>query len=104
MESKAKASEFGAEVEAHLASIRSEIVGLTDVVSQLMAKMTAQTSGLAKEGLEEAARVGREAASRAKSTAQHATASLEQAIEDKPLASVLIALVIGFLAGSIMRR
>jgi ElaB/YqjD/DUF883 family membrane-anchored ribosome-binding protein len=104
MESKAKTREVGAEVEAQLASMRNDIAGLADLVSQLMTKMTAETSDLAKEGLEEAARVGREAASRAKSTAQHATASLEQVIEDKPFASVLIALVIGFLAGSILRR
>jgi ElaB/YqjD/DUF883 family membrane-anchored ribosome-binding protein len=59
---------------------------------------------MAREGFDEFARRGQEAADQLRSKAKEHMASVEHTIEDKPFASVLVALAIGFFVGSVMRR
>jgi ElaB/YqjD/DUF883 family membrane-anchored ribosome-binding protein len=92
------------DIEALIGSVREDIAKLTDAMSQAFATRGAEAGAAAREGLEEAWARGRSAAGRLRSEAGEAAESLEHAIEERPIVAVLIALVLGFLAGSLLRR
>jgi hypothetical protein len=104
METSTKAGKSGADVETHIAAISNDIAKLSDLLTQLLSDKVAETSGAAQDNIAEIARKGREAADHVKSAVQESTTSLEQAIVKQPFIAVLLALIIGLFAGSIMRR
>ena len=93
-----------ADVEALIGSVREDIAKLTEALSQAFAAKGAEAGAAAREGLEDAWARGRNAAGRLRAEAGDAAESLEHAIEERPLVAVLIALVLGFLAGALLRR
>src|SRR5262245_59046329 len=82
-----------AEIEALIGSMREDIAKLTEALSHAFAAKGAEAGAAA-----------RDAAGRLKAEASGAAESLEHAIEERPIVAVLIALVVGFLAGALLRR
>lgn len=93
-----------ADITALIGAVREDIAKLTNALSQAFAARSAEAGGAAREGLEEALARGRTAAGKLKGEAVDAAQSLEHAIEERPLVSVLIALALGFFVGALLRR
>jgi ElaB/YqjD/DUF883 family membrane-anchored ribosome-binding protein len=83
----------GADIEALIGSMREDIAKLTEALANAFAAKGAETASAA-----------RDAAGRLRQEASGAAESLEHAIEERPIVAVLIALVVGFLAGALLRR
>ena len=103
-QAKNKSDDPAAELAAQIQEIRDDIGKLSDIVTRLATQKLDETTGMAQEGLEDFARRGQEAADQLRGKAKEHLASVENTIENKPFASVLVALAIGFFVGSVMRR
>jgi ElaB/YqjD/DUF883 family membrane-anchored ribosome-binding protein len=93
-----------ADIAALIGAMREDIAKLTEALAHALAAKGAEAGAAAREGLGHALERGRTAASKLKGEASAAAGSLEHAIEERPFASVLIALVLGFFAGALLRR
>ncbi len=103
-QNKTKSDDPAAELAAQIQEIRDDISKLSDIVTRLATQKLDETSGIARDTLDDLARRGQEAADQLRSQAKAHMSSVEHTIEDKPFASVLVALAIGFFVGSVMRR
>jgi ElaB/YqjD/DUF883 family membrane-anchored ribosome-binding protein len=104
-----------ARLEKEMANMRDAIGGLSDQISDAASDIGAVAQEQARRGLKHArANVGSMVndasdrlgvvANRAQSQASSLGDSLEDAIQERPLATVALALGLGFLAGVIWRR
>ena len=104
-----------ARLEKEMANMRDAIGGLSDQISDAASDIGAVAQEQARRGLRHArANVGSMVndasdrlgvvANRAQSQASSLGNSLEDAIQERPLATVALALGLGFLAGVIWRR
>jgi ElaB/YqjD/DUF883 family membrane-anchored ribosome-binding protein len=96
--------EAAASIENLIGSVREDIAKLTEALGQALSAKGAEATEAARKRLENALERGRDVAGRMRSEASVATESLQEAIEARPLMAVLIALVVGFFAGSLLRR
>jgi len=99
-----KATEEGADLEQLIGAMRDDIAKLTEALTHAFAAKAHGAADAAKEGFEDVLGRGRAAADRMKGEAEDAAESFHRVIESRPLASVLIALVLGFVAGALTRR
>jgi len=104
-----------ARLEKEMAKMRDAIGGLTDQISDAASDIGAVAQDQAKRGYKHArANVGSMVndasdrlgvvANRAQSQASSLGDSLEEAVQERPLATLALALGLGFLAGVIWRR
>lgn len=97
-------NDSAASIENLIGSVREDIAKLTEALSQALSAKGAEATEAARQRLENALDRGRKVAGELKTNASDAAASLQETIEARPLAAVLIALVVGFFAGSLLRR
>ena len=97
-------TDSAADIENLIGSVREDIAKLTEVLAQALSSKGAEGVEAAREDLEDALDRGRKVADKLKSEASDAAESLQKAIETRPLMAVLIALLVGFFAGSLLRR
>jgi len=92
------------DIENLIGSVREDIAKLTEALTQALSAKGAEATEAARKRLEDALDRGRVVATKLKGSASDAAESLQETIEARPLAAVLIALVVGFFAGSLLRR
>ena len=92
------------DIENLIGAVREDIAKLTEVLAQALAAKGSEAKEAARQGLEDALDRGRKIADKLKGEASEAAESLQEMIETKPLMAVLIALFVGFFAGSLFRR
>lgn len=97
-------NDTAADIENLIGSVREDIAKLTEVLAQALSAKGAEAKDAAREGLEDALGRGRNLADKLKNDASDAAESLQEVIESRPLVAVLIALLVGFFAGSLLRR
>jgi len=91
-------------LEAELVKLRDDVASLAGTVRGIASDEVHATVDAIRERLDKAAMEARKAASRAKAGAHDAADAIEDAIEEHPFTSILIALGLGFLIGAFMRR
>lgn len=98
------AGDESADLERLIGAMRDDITKLTEALTEVFAAKAAGAADAAKEGFEDVLGRGRAAADRIKGEAEEAAESIHRRIEERPLTSILIALVLGFVAGTMTRR
>jgi len=97
-------SDESAELHQAINAMRDDITKLTEVLTQAFTARAASAAEAAREGFEDVLGRGRAAADRVRGDAEQAADSIHRTIEERPLTAVLIALVLGFVAGALSRR
>jgi ElaB/YqjD/DUF883 family membrane-anchored ribosome-binding protein len=92
------------EIESRIASLRSEIAGLTRTVSDFGASKAGELKGAAKEARAELASSAQDAIAAASKELSALERDLIVHVRKNPTQSIAIALGLGFLAALIMRR
>lgn len=93
-----------AALEEEMARLRADIASLAETLRDLAKEVASDTVDAVKEKLGQASGEVRDVASRAKEKAASAADSAEDTVKEHPLASVLIALGLGFLLAQLLRR
>lgn len=91
-------------LEAELSKLRDDVASLAGTVRDVASDEVHATVDAIRERLDKAAGEARRAARRAKAGANNAAGALEDAIEEHPFTSILVALGLGFLLGAFIRR
>src|SRR5215470_4777349 len=91
-------------LEAELAKLRDDVSSLAGTVRDVASDEVQATVDAIRDRLDKAAGEARRAARRAKAGAHDAADALEDAIEEHPFTSILVALGLGFLIGAFLRR
>lgn len=92
------------DLHAQIEVLKTEVTKLTGILSELVTGKANETAEAAQAELDQWLKSGRKAAGQARSSAEQATVSLQEAIEERPFAAVLVALAVGYLAGIVSRR
>jgi ElaB/YqjD/DUF883 family membrane-anchored ribosome-binding protein len=91
-------------LEAELSKLRDDVASLAGTVRDIASDEVHATVDAIRDRLDKAAGEARKAARRAKAGAHDAADALEGAIEEHPFTSILIALGLGFVIGTLLRR
>jgi ElaB/YqjD/DUF883 family membrane-anchored ribosome-binding protein len=91
-------------LEAELARLRDDIGSLAKTVRDIGSGEAQAVVDAVRDRLDKVSAEARRASRRAKAGAQDAADTVQGAIEDNPLTSVLIALGLGFIIGAFLRR
>ena len=91
-------------LEAELAKLRDDIGSLAKTVRDLGSGEAQAVVDAVRDRLDKVSAEARRASRRARAGAQDAADTVQHAIEDNPLTSVLIALGLGFIIGAFLRR
>ena len=91
-------------LEAELAKLRDDVSSLAGTVRDVASEEVQATVDAIRDRLDKAAAEARKAGRRAKAGAHDAADAIEDAIEEHPFTSVLIALGLGFILGAFLRR
>jgi len=91
-------------LEAELAKLRDDVASLAGTVRDVASEEVHATVDAIRDRLDKAATEARKAARRAKAGAHDAADAIEEAIEEHPFTSILIALGLGFILGAFLRR
>ena len=92
------------DLEGELAQLREDIVALAKTVKDIGSGEAEAVVDTVRERLDKISAEARRAGRRAKVGAQDAAETVQDAIEENPLTSVLIALGLGFIIGAFLRR
>jgi ElaB/YqjD/DUF883 family membrane-anchored ribosome-binding protein len=92
------------DLEVQFAVLKDDIAKLTAIVGELAKGKVSEASDAAREEIGDILDRSRKAARKFRDRADSTVSSLEQTIEERPVGSVLAALVIGFFIGSMTRR
>ena len=91
-------------LEAELAKLRDDIGSLANTVRDIGSGEAQAVVDAVRDRLDKVSAEARRASRRARAGAQDAADTVQHAIEDNPLTSVLIALGLGFIIGAFLRR
>ena len=91
-------------LEAELGRLRDDISSLAKTVRDIGSGEAQVVLDAVKDRLDKVSAEARRASRRAKAGARDAADTMQDAIEDNPLTSVLIALGLGFIIGAFLRR
>jgi len=92
------------DLSAQIDVLKTDVAKLTGILSELVSGKAAATVDVAQQELDQWLKKGRSAAAKAKGSADQASASIQEAIEERPVAAVLVALAVGYVAGMLSRR
>ncbi len=92
------------DLNAQVEILRKDVATLTSLLSEVVTGKAASTAGAAQAELEQWLQKGRDSAGKARNSAEQATATIQETIEERPIAAVLIALAVGYVAGMLSRR
>lgn len=92
------------DIEDQIKAIRDDVVGLGALLKTIASEKVAQAGDAAQGEAEDIMRKARQATEDAAQRAKNAAATLEDHITEKPIQAAFIALIIGFVLGSLGRR
>ncbi len=92
------------DLEAQIATLKSDVAALTDTLSDYGSTQTAHLSEAAADTFNSAKKAGAETAEQVKQQARNAYAGAEKTVRANPASSVGIAAGVGFLVGILASR
>jgi ElaB/YqjD/DUF883 family membrane-anchored ribosome-binding protein len=91
-------------LEGELAKLRDDIAALAKTVHDIGSGEAQAVVDSVRERLDKVSAEARKASRRARAGAQEAADTVQGAIEENPVTSVLVALGLGFIIGAFLRR
>jgi ElaB/YqjD/DUF883 family membrane-anchored ribosome-binding protein len=102
--SAGKSNVAAADIEEQIKTIRDDVANLSKLIMQLGEDKVSEAVKTARDEAEELLNRSRRMADEATDRAKKTAGSVEDYIAEKPIQSAMIALLVGFLIGSMSRR
>lgn len=100
-QAKAKSYE---DLESEIGQLRADISQLSETLQKIVSAEVDTTKARVRAGLDSAARSAARKAGEARARFDESAEELEGLVRDRPFASLAVALGVGFVVGTILRR